>query len=180
MPDTDDTHEPDTDIVDAGEPNQPAETTDDTFEPERAMATIKKLRTELKTLTKEHRDAVAKLTSIEDAQLTEAEKLQRQLAEVAAERDRLAETARRSDARAAVIEAATKAGAVRPDAVAKLVNLGDIDPSAKGAADTAVRALQTEFPELFRTRPGTADAGAGKGTKPAANFNDTLRRQLGV
>jgi hypothetical protein len=181
MPDTPDMPDTDhTDAVDDGTPNPTVETTDDPFEPERAMATIKKLRGELKNLTKEHRDAIAKLTQIEDAQLSETERLQKQLADVAAERDRLAGEARRSVVTVAIADAAAKAGAIRPDAIARLIDLENVeiaDGKAVNAADL-VKAVAADYPELFRSRPGTADAAAGKAAAPAGVWQDTLRRQL--
>lgn len=181
MPDTDTTTPTaDIDNVDEGTTNPTAETTEDQFDPERAMATIKKLRSENRQLAREHRDALAKLTAIEDAQLSETERLQRQLADVAAERDRLATEARRSVVTAAIADAAAKAGAIRPDAIARLIDLDTVeiaDGRPTNAADL-VKHLQSEYPELFKTRPGTADAGAGRTSLSAMSWADTLRRQL--
>ena len=182
MPDNDINDIDSTDAVDEGTQNDEptSKTPGEEFDPERAMATIKKLRGELKNLTKEHKEAVSKLTQIEDAQLSEAERLQKQLAEVAAERDRLAGEARRSVVNVAIADAAAKAGAIRPDAIAKLIDLDAVqldNGKATNAADL-VKAIAADYPELFKTRPGTADAAAGKTTAPASGWQDTLRRQL--
>lgn len=168
-------------IDDATQNHEPiSEKPGDEFDPERAMATIKKLRGELKSITKEYKEATAKLTQIEDAQLSEAERLQKQLAEVAAERDRLAGEARRSIVTAAIADAAAKAGAIRPDAIAKLIDPATVEIDNGKATNVAdlVKGIAADYPELFKTRPGTADAAAGKAAAPTSGWQDTLRRQL--
>lgn len=146
------------------------------FDPERAMHTIKTLRSEAKATAKALKEAQALIQQHEDAKLSEQEKIQRELETLRAERDAMAREAHVSKATTAIASAATTAGAIRPDAIAKLVDLGAFDGDNAGELVAQVR---EQFPELFAARPGNADAGAGKAAPQATDFNSLLRQAAG-
>jgi hypothetical protein len=183
MPETDTTEDVAIETMET-EADENADPQGEAFDPQRAMTTIKTLRAETKTSARALREATAKLQAFEDAQLSESERLQKQLADLTAERDGLVRDAQTAVAGNAITAAASAAGAIRPDAIAKLIDISkaEIDGGAVANADDLVSEIQTAFPELFHQpaqRPGNADAGAGKGKPTGASFNDTLRRQLG-
>ena len=146
------------------------------FNPERAMALIQKLRSEAKSTARELKSAHDTLKAHEDAKLTEQEKLVRELETLRAERDTIAREAHLSKATAAIASAATTAGAVRPDAIAKLVDVTAFDGDN---ATELVSQVREQFPELFSARPGNADAGAGKNAPAPTNINQLLRQAAG-
>lgn len=146
------------------------------FDPERAMHTIKTLRSEAKATAKALKEAQALIQQHEDAKLSEQEKVQRELEALRAERDAMAREAHVSKATTSIASAATTAGAIRPDAIAKLVDLGAFD--GDNAAELVAQ-VKSQFPELFAARTGTADAGAGKGTPAKTDLNSLLRQATG-
>lgn len=158
------------------EPEQNTEAHAEEFEPERAMALIQKLRTEAKTTARELKAAQDAIKQHEDAKLTEQEKVQRELETLRAERDAMVQEAHAAKASSAIQSAATTAGAIRPDAIAKLINLAAFDGDNANELVTEVKA---QFPELFAARTGTADAGAGKGAPAKADFSSILRQATG-
>lgn len=158
------------------EPSQNTEAIAEEFDPERAMSLIQKLRTEAKTTARELKAAQDALKQHEDAKLSEQERIQRELENLRAERDAIAREAHVSKASTAIASAATTAGAIRPDAIARLIDAGAFD--GNNAAEL-VSEVKAQFPELFAARTGTADAGAGKGTPAKADFTSILRQATG-
>jgi hypothetical protein len=158
------------------EPEQNTEAIAEEFEPERAMHTIKTLRAEAKATAKALKEAQALLQQHEEAKLSEQEKIQRELDALRAERDAMAREAHVSKATTSIASAATTAGAIRPDAIAKLIDLGAFDGDNAGELVAQVKA---EYPELFASRTGTADAGAGKGAPAKTDFSSILRQATG-
>jgi len=166
--------------ADTAEAN-PAATADNTTDteirdPEGLLRTLTTLREERKTAEKELRDLRAQVKEIEDAKLSEAERLARQLEEVSAERDRLVRDAQTAQAAVALTTAAQQAGAIRPDAVAQLA-IGQWNEDAK--PDELIGNVRSQFPELFRSSPGPADAGVGKGSPTPTSMSDLIRRAAG-
>lgn len=158
------------------EPEQSTEAPAEEFEPERAMHTIKTLRAEAKATAKALKEAQALIQQHEDAKLTEQEKVQKELEALRAERDAMVQEAHAAKASSAIQSAATTAGALRPDAIARLINVAAFDGHN---ASELVSEVKAQFPELFAARTGTADAGAGKGTPAKADLNSLLRQATG-
>lgn len=148
----------------------------DIRDPEGLLRTLATLRDERKAAEKELRALRAQVKATEDAQLTETERLARQLDEVTAERDRLALEAQTAQATSALTAAAQAAGAIRPDAVAQLA-IGDWQEGAD--ANDLIGTVRSQFPELFRNSPGPADAGQGKGSPAPTSMTDLIRRAAG-
>lgn len=126
----------------------------------------RKLRNEASSLRK-------RLKDLEDAQLSESEKLKRDFEATAAERDELRQTLRSMRAEAA----ARDAGAVYPDLVA-----GRIDPEAiddPKALSRAMTDLKAQYPSLFRSQNGSVDAGARGDVVATRDMNQLIRRAAG-
>lgn len=122
------------------------------------------------------------LADIQNSGKSEAEKLAARLK--ALEDDNAAKSAaiRERDARDAIRDAATKAGASNADVIYRAVK-GDVEYAADGTAtnvDTLVKDLKELAPQLFRAATGKADAGAGNGGRPK-NFdmNAQIRAMAG-
>ena len=158
------------------EPTENTEAPAEEFDPERAMHTIKTLRAEAKATAKALKEAQALIQQNEDAKLTEQEKVQRELEYLRAERDAMMREAHAAKASTAIAAAATTAGAIRPDAIARLIDIAAFDGDNAG---DLVAQVKQEYPELFAARTGTADAGAGKGTPSKADFSSILRQATG-
>lgn len=124
----------------------------------------------------------ARLDEIEEANKTELQKLQEQLAERDSTATAAAERAERALRRAAVVAAATRAGAVDPDAVFDLLpgkeslTIGD-DDQVQGVAE-AVEQLLTAKPYLVGKpappAPGGADGGV-RGSTPGTITREDLK-----
>jgi alanyl-tRNA synthetase len=152
------------------------ETDTEIRDPEGLLRTLATLRDERKAAEKELKELRAQVKASEDAQLTETERLARQLDEVTAERDRLVHEAQTAQAQTALTTAAQQAGAIRPDAVAQLA----IGQWTEGSsADDLIGTVRQQFPELFRSSPGPADAGQGKGSPAPTTMTDLIRRAAG-
>lgn len=169
-------------MPEAGDPTDPAAPTDPTPPPADKVLTQADVdRIVQERLTRERqkfadyddlKSKATKLDELEQANKTELEKL---LARAEAAEKQAAEAAERAKAstlRAAVVSAATAAGAVDPDAVLALINhdavtIGD-DGQVTGA-DEAVKALLASKPYLVGKTPvqGAADGGPrGSGDGP--------------
>ncbi len=156
---------------DTGTPPEPSQT------PAYDAAYVANLRKESGDMRKALREAQAKLKEIEDANLSETEKLRK---EVEALRQESA-AHRQARREAEVLTAAAKAGAKRPEVVAKLVPADAEDLTA------TLETLRKEYPEFFGATHGSADGGAGTpaatgnagggtGTpKPPAKMSDQIR-----
>lgn len=85
----------------------------------------------------------------------------------------------------ALTAAATKAGALYPEQIHRLVDGDAIEWNEAGQPrnlTSVVNGLRSEFPALFRSHggAGNADAGAGSGTPPVdASMNSLIRRAAG-
>lgn len=123
---------------------------------------LEKLIAELRKENAQHR---TKLKEFEDAQLSEKEKLEKQLAELQKERDELARERQAARVAEAVTEAARKAGAKYPEAIHRLVTV-ELDSHGQPTnLDAQVKAVRERYPELFGAS-GSADGGAGRGKEP--------------
>jgi vacuolar-type H+-ATPase subunit I/STV1 len=176
MPDETTQPEPEANAEDTTEPVATTETNTEIRDPEALLRTLATLRDERKAAEKELKELRAQVKQTEDAQLSETERLARQLEEVAAERDRLMLDAQTTQATSSLTAAATAAGAIRPDAVAQLA-IGEWNDDTDAAA--LIGTVRERFPELFRSSPGPADAGQGKGSTPPNSMTDLIRRAAG-
>jgi flagellar motility protein MotE (MotC chaperone) len=85
----------------------------------------------------------------------------------------------------AITAAGTKAGALYPEQLHRLVDGSAIEWNEAGQPrnlTSIVNAMKTEFPALFRSHggAGNADAGAGNGAAPAdVSMNALIRRAAG-
>jgi hypothetical protein len=149
-----------------------------------ALAAKKKLDKENLQLRRERDEFAKKLKDIEDAKLSETERLTKERDELAKERESWAAERRERDARDAVIEAAgdEKIGARNPRAVYKLVK-DDLEYDDKGHITNLAAVLKeakTAYPELFGRAVGSADGGAGSRTSAGAfDMNAQIRHLAG-
>lgn len=126
------------------------------------------------------RQQAAELQKLKQAQMTETERLQTAAAEN--ERRAIAAEARvaATEIRADFAEKALAAGVtdIRLAYLAAQADglLGDYDPE-KGVGRHNIEELRKRYPHLFRAAPGgSADGGAGGGTRAAASMNEFIRR----
>lgn len=168
----------------------PVQDAADDFDKDRAMATIHKLREfekAAKSQLKDMDDLRAKLKALEDAKLSDQEKLAARLKEVEGKAQEL--EAKRLEAEAQLVrerkatrvaQIAGQLNAYDPLDPNFLAAVADIDPNAEGAQkaiQSAIEALKKTKPYLFRQgSPNLAafNPGAGGGPVPES---DAARRQ---
>lgn len=142
--------------------------------PEWAQKVIRETR-------KEAADHRTKLQKFEDRDKSELQKAQDAVAAAAKERDEALTALRAERAERVVIAAASKANAIRPDAVVRLVR-DDIaygDDGQPTNVDAVIVKAKKDYPELFRAAAGGADSGAGGTTPPALDMNARIRQAAG-
>lgn len=138
-----------------------------------------------KALTKAERDlakAQARIQELEQASMSEAEKRDRRLAELEAERATWDMERQSLTLRHAVWQEAMKAGAVYPDLVVQAISPAQVEWAKDGSPSNVGKVVadaRQAYPALFRVTPGTADGGAGQGAAPAPTMNDLIRRSAG-
>jgi len=128
-----------------------------------------------------NREAQKRITALEkslkvheDEKLTATQKLEQERDDYKGKYEGLVKDAGTRTSLDALTAEAKTAGAVRPDAVARLADLTTYDP-AKGAAPV-IADLRKTYPELFRPA-GSADT-AQHGDASTPNFNSELRKKL--
>lgn len=132
-------------------------------------AEVKALRDEAAAHRRKLRDAEARLKELDDAKLSEGEKLAARLKELEEQNARLARTTRLAEVKAA----AAAAGAHNPAAVARLI---DEDAEDVGKA---LESLRKSDAYLF-ARPGAGSADGGtRGTPNLTDMNALIRRRAG-
>lgn len=125
----------------------------------------KKVQSEAENLRK-------RLKAYEDKEaemLPAHERLQRDYDNVKAERDALYTQVRQAE----FISATSKAGAIYPDAVARMIAADTED------VDAAVKQLRKDYPGMFRTQGADAGAGNNNGRAHTNSFDDMLRSAAG-
>jgi|MudIll2142460700_1097286.scaffolds.fasta_scaffold213515_1 hypothetical protein len=142
--------------------------------------------TATKALTRAERElakAQARIQELEQASMTEAEKRDRRLAELEAERATWEVERQSMILRNAVFQEAVKAGAVYPDLVVQAISPAQVEWAKDGSPSNVGKVVadaRQAYPALFRVTPGTADGGAGQqGASPAPTMNDLIRRKAG-
>jgi DNA gyrase/topoisomerase IV subunit A len=150
-----------------------------------ALAAKKKLDKENLQLRRERDEFAKKLKDIEDAKLSETERLTKERDELKKEKDTWAAERRDRDARDTVIEAASdeKLAARNPRAIYRLVK-DDLEFDDKGHVSNlsaVLKQAKTDYPELFGKTVGSGDGGAGsRQSGGAQDMNDWIRGVAGV
>ena len=132
---------------------------------------VKQLRAEAASWRTQAQQHKKRLEDIERGQMSDMEKLAKERDELKAERDALNAQVRTAQ----VVSIAAKSGAVYPDAVARLV------PADAEDVEAALKQIRKDYPAMFRTQNGSADAGAGtqNGRPPLSGMNDLIRQAAG-
>ena len=142
------------------------------------IETLRKRSATYRTKAKELEGASLRLKEIEDAQKTEAERLQSERDEFRAKYETLAAQLRDTQAESAFLDAAQKANAVAPKTLFRAYKSEleyDDDGSVTNLA-AVIEKAQADEPTLFRASTGSADGGR-KGEAPTERLtmNDALR-----
>ena len=138
-----------------------------------------RLRAQLQAARKAERAIKKERDQLKRGQLSEAERIQQERDEAAAERDQLRRQLRERDARTLVETEARKANAIRPDVIFKLLDLEYDDDGQPINLRTELAKAKKDYPEMFGAA-GSADGGSGRGAAPqGGSFTDQLRRQMG-
>lgn len=156
--------------------DDPAET-DEAFDPERAMATIKKLRAQEKTATaalREHAALRAQLKALEDAKLSDQEKAAKRLAELEAKEQAWEAERRTLTLNQAIMAAGQRQRAIDPELLTRLVEVDE-----EREVEAAVSRLRRDRPYLFHSLNGSADGGASPPAGTSVGMNDLIRRAVG-
>lgn len=143
------------------------EAEEETFDADRAKALIAKLRLEAKTAKKELSAAGKRLKEREDADLSETERLRREIEAMKLQRQKDAEERQALRDEAAIYDAAVAQQAVKPKLIIRLIDRAALEHDDDGAptnAEALVKALLKEEPYL----KGEAKADGVPGTpRPA-------------
>lgn len=151
--------------------------TDEAFDKDRALATIRKLREQekaSKSLERDHAQLKAQLKLLEDAKLSDAEKAAKRLQELEAERETWQREKRELAMRQAVTDAGRRLRAIDPELVYRL-----IDVEQESEIDAAVTKLRRDRPYLFHALNGSADGGRSGPADTSLGMNDLIRRATG-
>lgn len=145
---------------------------------EGALNTLKKVRSEREAFKAELADARRQLADAEQAR-TDAITAAEQARDAAlAELDAHRAEQRTNALNAAALTAAKTAGAISPEAIVRLIDTAELDPSDADGITAAIAKAAEAFPTLFVTAdPGPGDAAAGKGSTPT-DENQVLRAHL--
>lgn len=151
-----------------------------------SLETKKKLDKENQQLRRERDEFAKKLKAREDAELSETERLTKELAEMKGKEATWLVEKRERDTRDAVIEAASdeKVGARNPRAVYRLIK-DELEFDESGRVrnlDESIKKAKAEFPELFGKATGAAgsvNGGAGgRSGAPPQDMNAAFRAKL--
>lgn len=174
-------------VDDATDPkDDAAQDTGEAFDKDRALATINKLRgfeKMSKQQSKELDDLRAKVKASDDAKLSETERLTNRIAELERQHGEAQKALTSERTRNAVQAAATRAGAVNPEVVYRLLDADALELDSDGRpknVEAAVKALLKENPYLARTN-GSADGGAGgqQRNSGGTDMNSQIRHAMG-
>lgn len=124
---------------------------------------VRKLRAEAAEYRKKLRELEGKLKADEEAKLSQAEKLQKQLAEKEREKSDLERQYQESNLRYEVMLAASKLGIVDPEAAWRLLDAAEIEYDDQGRPQQVEKALQT----LISKKPYLTGGGSSGTTNPA-------------
>lgn len=124
---------------------------------------------ELKTLVKKHRDT-------EQAQMSEADKLRKQLADLESEKARMVQERKALVTRTEIERAAQKLSIVDPDAAYRLLDLETLEVDEGGVpkdVEKALKALMTQKPYLVAAT-GKTSAANPDGSLSKSTTNDPM------
>lgn len=159
----------------------------DDFDKDRAMATIAKLRDFEKLSRTQARELEAlkqQIKAHDDAKLSDVEKRDARIAELESQNADLLLRHQQATVRNAVATAASRHGAVYPDAAYKLIDLADVEYDSDGAPTNVDRLLadaKKAYPLLFRNPSGSADgASGGAPAVPGASMDAYIRKAAGI
>jgi len=163
------------------EGNDEAQTDETTSEQPDDYAELKgalaRERDAAKALKKDLRDAVKRLSDLENAGKPELERVTEERDALAKELASVTGMVRESTAKELVFNQAQKAGAPKPGTIWRIVK-HDLEYDDDGAVtnlDAVLRDLKTESPEMFRA-VGPADSASGAGSP--ARGGDWLRNAM--
>jgi hypothetical protein len=145
--------------------------TPETAAPEAALSPeVKALIAKLRGIEKEH-------NKLKAATMSEAEKMQLRAEQAEQRATELETRLRTATARSEAASAAREAKAIRPESVAKLIDVSALVFGDAGDLDAAslkkeVARVKSEFPELFQSGNGTVNGAAGKDGAEAISAND--------
>lgn len=151
--------------------------TDEAFDKDRALATIRKLRDQEKagkSLEREHERLKAQLKALEDAKLSDAEKAAKRLQELETERTTWEREKREMSLRQTVSEAGRRQRAIDPELLYRLI---DVEQEAE--VDAAIGKLRRDRPYLFHALNGSADGGRASPADTSLGMSDMIRRAAG-
>jgi len=140
---------------------------------------LSKTRKEAAKYRTELRAATAKLEAFEAAKLSDAERLEKRATDAETRAANLESGLRSLQARLSATEAAREANARRPEAVAKLINIGALEFSDDGevvkkSLAAEITRIKAEFGELFQAGAGSANGAAG--AQPVAGDMNAILR----
>lgn len=141
-------------------------------------------RESAKTATKELRALQARLQTLEDKEKTDLERITGERDTLKADYDKTIGELRAERAERLVTSAASKANAIRPDAIYRLVSSDLVygDDGRPSNTDAVMTQAKKDFPELFRAGAGSGDGGRGNGELPKdgnAAMNQMIRQAAG-
>lgn len=149
-----------------------------------SLEEAKKLRTEAQSLRKQIRDLEAKNQAHEQSKLSAEERLQARIKELEKTEAEARERLRDLTIRGSLTDAGAKVGAIRPAVLYRLVDTDDLvfaDDGSLKNADLLVGNLKRQYPELFRSPAGSADAGSGGApATPGASMDAYIRKAAGI
>ena len=162
-------------VVESATTNTNTQITEEAFDKERALETIRKQRASEEALTKESKrlakivsEYEAKEKKQKEAQLSEVDQLKAQLAEQVAANAQIQNDIRQSKLRAAIERAAGLQGFVNPEDAWKLADLSGLEMGEDGK----VKGLEEALKEILKTRPYLTAAAI---KQPNNNARDTGR-----
>jgi hypothetical protein len=157
-------------------------------DPKGALKTIKTLRgfeKESSDLKRQVAERDAELKKFKDAQLTDAERLQKLASENESKATAAMAELQQERLGRSIERVAAKMGFVDPEDAFRLIDGSDIDLDDAGrpkpaSVEKAMKALAEKKPHLLARRPPPSVDGGGRTTSPAGEtMNDHLRRMAG-
>lgn len=129
------------------------------------------------------RKAAAELKTLKASQMSETEKTQARLAELEKAQTSWQQERRDLVLRHSFTQAAATSGALYPDSVYKLADLGQVEFDDSGQPknlEAVVKALKAQYPALFRPAGGgSVDAASGNRSPVSQGMNSFIRRSAG-
>lgn len=150
----------------------------------KALDTLRKVREERDAAVKDRDTTRTELEKLQGAGKSDLDKANDRAAKAEDQVKALAAKLLDQATQTALLTAATKAGAIRPDAVYRLVKdqAQHDDTGAMTNADALVQAAKKETPELFRTQQGGGGNGGARdqgGSDPNLAMNTMIRQAAG-